>query len=410
MALAAINVGSPACGARSKTTITDNIARALFWPISSFLGGISSYEAFFVWRFRYYVLILPSETITSSICRAMYQNDETKLREDNGTRTATSNKKTGVFNKDALKSAATAFAGAMAGAGAVWAGEAVASRPADEVVNPETDHAEAPTIEQPAEAGVTAPEPAPQPEPAPAPQPQPEPVRQSAPTPREEPVEDRTNAGTSHGRTGGVSHGTGNQEVRILEPHNFAEAHDVRIEEVQEVQNEEGDTMRIGLGKVDQYDSMFLMDNDNNVVAAVVDVNENGRFEENEIIDLRDQHLNLQDNGTLQVVEVPDNQINVVSVEEVDVDGQTVTVAQVMMGEEHVSFVDVNQDGEVNLMLHDDNHNGTLEEDEIRDVTERHIPMPQPDDVQGSGDDMMLAHEDGLPDYSNEADITMYEA
>lgn len=37
----------------------------LIWAISSSLGGISSSEAENLWSFRYYVLILPAETITT---------------------------------------------------------------------------------------------------------------------------------------------------------------------------------------------------------------------------------------------------------------------------------------------------------------------------------------------------------
>ena len=80
------------------------------------------------------------------------------------------------------------------------------------------------------------------------------------------------------------------------------------------------------------------------------------------------------------------------------------------MGEEQVALVDVNQDGEVNLLLHDDNSNGSIEENEVHDVTDQHIPMPTADDIQPSDDGMMIAQNDELPDYSNDADITMYEA
>ena len=103
-------------------------------------------------------------------------------------------------------------------------------------------------------------------------------------------------------------------------------------------------------------------------------------------------------------------EVSVVAIDETEINGQSVTVARVTMGEEQVALVDVNQDGEVNLLLHDDNSNGSIEENEVHDVTDQHIPMPMADDIQPSDDDMMIAQNDELPDYSNDADITMYEA
>ena len=59
-------------------------------------------------------------------------------------------------------------------------------------------------------------------------------------------------------------------------------------------------------------------------------------------------------------------------------------------------------------MIADEDGNGSLSDDELHDVSEHHIPMPTDADVQ-SDTNMMAAAGDGLPDYSNDADITMYE-
>lgn len=347
----------------------------------------------------------------------MYQNDDTRINSQRDTQSASSNKKSARFNSQALKYAASAFAGVMAGAGAMWAGEAVASHPADEAGEPHDDHAGTPTIEQPAEAAVAAPQPEAQTEPEPQTEPQSEhePDSQSeskaklhseyraarvshpqpAPEPQPEPDPDPEPAPSP------------NPVVGLSQ--DFATNHDIQVVEIREVENDDGDTMRIGLGTVDNHESMFLLDDNNGVIAATVDVNDNGQFEENEIIDLRDQHLTLQDNGTLQQVSAH-QEVRVVAIEDAEINGQTVTVAHLEVNDERVDFVDVNQDGEVNLLLHDDNSNGSIEENEVHDVTDQHIPMPMADDVQPSDDGMMIAQNDELPDYSNDADIMMYEA
>lgn len=339
----------------------------------------------------------------------MYQNDDTRINPQRDAQNASSNKKTTRFNSQALKYAASAFAGVMAGAGAMWAGEAVASHPADEAGEPHDDHAGAPTIEQPAEAAVAAPQPEaqtepepltesdpqPEPEPQPEPKPQPEPDPKPQPEPEPQPEPDPDPAPSPN-------------PIDDLSQ-DFVTNHDIQVVEIHEVENGDGDTMRIGLGTVDNHESMFLLDDNNGVIAATVDVNDNGQFEENEIIDLRDQHLTLQENGTLQPVS-DHQEVRVLAIEDAEINGQTVTVAHLEVNDERVDFVDVNQDGEVNFLLHDDNNNGSIEENEVRDVTDQHIPMPTADDVQPSDDGMMTAQNDELPDYSNDADITMYEA
>lgn len=345
----------------------------------------------------------------------MYQNDDTRINPQRDAQNASSNKKTTRFNSQALKYAASAFAGVMAGAGAMWAGEAVASHPADEAGEPHDDNAGNPTIEQPTEAAVAAHQPEAQTEPEPLT----EPLSEHEPDSQSE-----SNAKLhSESRTDRVSHPQPEPEPQP-EPdpdpapspnpidglsQDFVTNHDIQVVEIHEVENGDGDTMRIGLGTVDNHESMFLLDDNNGVIAATVDVNDNGQFEENEIIDLRDQHLTLQENGTLQPVS-DHQEVRVLAIEDAEINGQTVTVAHLEVNDERVDFVDVNRDGEVNFLLHDDNNNGSIEENEVRDVTDQHIPMPTADDVQPSDDGMMTAQNDELPDYSNDADITMYEA
>ena len=105
-------------------------------------------------------------------------------------------------------------------------------------------------------------------------------------------------------------------------------------------------------------------------------------------------------------------EVRVISVEnDVDLNGQTVDVAAVTINDQNVIFIDSDQNGEVNVMVTDANGNGEIEQDEMGDVSEHHIAMPTADDVIQPGvtevSDPMGG--DDLPDYSNNADITMYD-
>ena len=98
----------------------------------------------------------------------------------------------------------------------------------------------------------------------------------------------------------------------------------------------------------------------------------------------------------MQVIAVDNN---------VEVDGQTVDVAKVTINEEPVVFVDTDQNGEVNVAISDVNHDGQIQDNEVADVSNSHIPMPTVDDTE-------QAHQvvdNEIPDYSNDADINTYE-
>ena len=85
--------------------------------------------------------------------------------------------------------------------------------------------------------------------------------------------------------------------------------------------------------------------------------------------------------------------------------GHTVDVAKVTINEEPVVFVDTDQNGEVNVAISDVNHDGQIQDNEVADVSNSHIPMPTVDDTE-------QAHQvvdNEIPDYSNDADINTYE-
>ena len=84
-------------------------------------------------------------------------------------------------------------------------------------------------------------------------------------------------------------------------------------------------------------------------------------------------------------------------------------VAHVSVGDEHIALVDVTQNGEVDIMMGDSNHDGQIDDSELHNISDSHMPMPSADDVEG-GYEQMAQSDTDLPDYSNDADITLYDA
>ena len=247
-------------------------------------------------------------------------------------------------------------------------------------------------VKQPA-----AEQPKPEPEPQTAPEQQPEVRPESEP----QPVAHTANV-QPEPKTGG-----------------FLDQHDVKITSIETKVLDDGTTMHMAHGTVDGHQAVFADNGSGKVSVALVDENGNGELEENEIVDLDTQDVTLVDLAAR--IQVADNsvvhtgsqtqnpEIQVVSVNhDVDINGETVDVAVLQVDEEPVLLVDMTQNGEVDLRIADDDGNGSVSDDEIHDVSAQHIPMPTDADVQ-SGGTMVADAGDGLPDYSNDADITMYE-
>ena len=183
--------------------------------------------------------------------------------------------------------------------------------------------------------------------------------------------------------------------------------HEVKIESVSEVELEDGRTVQVFHGTVDGYPANFLTDGNGQVVAAAVDQNGNGEVDDNEVINLRDEHITVRNLVACQVT--PDEpEITVVEVRnDVETEHGTVDMAIVTVNDQNMVLVDTDQDHEVNLVITDNNHNNQVDEGEIKDVSESHITMPTQDDINGNL--MAQADEDGQ-DYSNDADTTLYDA
>lgn len=303
------------------------------------------------------------------------------------------------MNQESLKMALAALAGAGVGSGAMWAGTQAASdgTVVDPVVTtPDEEQTAQPTVAQPEETPVTAAD-----------------VDASAAQHTDDSQQEKHAQGDSGTNKGGGSssahHPTPKPTPKPdpdpdpVRPTPRPVAHTYEFGEVEEITDDEGNTMRFARGKMDEHDAVFRLDNDNRVLGAVVDLNDNGEFESNEFVDLR------QENITAVVLPDPEPEVRVISVEhDVDLDGHLVNVARVAVGDDHALLVDADQDDEVDYVVHDDNHDGEIDGSEVHDISERHMPMPTADDVEHSGAE--LAQNDGLPDYSNDSDITNYDA
>lgn len=96
----------------------------------------------------------------------------------------------------------------------------------------------------------------------------------------------------------------------------------------------------------------------------------------------------------LPVEPVPDDEVRILGVETVhNPEGYSMDVVGVAVGDDPALLVDINQDGYLDVLIHDDNQNGQIEENEIHDISGANmhmadlgIQMPQ-DDVYTASDE-----------------------
>ncbi|GEM_PF-434173 len=296
-----------------------------------------------------------------------------------------------------LKDAATFVAGGVAGAGASVAANAFASMSDDPATaeNAEELVAEESVEEAPAAASQSKPQPAPAPEPA---------KEEATETPRqpEQPSDPRVIP---------ASHTTTTAE----EPAFYRE-NEVKIESIETHRTDEGDLVHTATGTVNGHEARFVDDGHGNVVGYAVDENDNSEIDENEVVHAENQNITMG-NLAEHMVEVeptpaptPAGNIQVLAVaNDVEMDGHTVNVAVIAHGETTGLMIDANQNGEVDVIAVDANHDDHYSEDETEVVTDAHMPMPTQDDVSPDMASNGVADGGDLPDYSNDSDITMYD-
>lgn len=115
-------------------------------------------------------------------------------------------------------------------------------------------------------------------------------------------------------------------------------------------------------------------------------------------------------NAEMISAEPDDAEIRVLGVEAVQrEDGQVMNVALVECEGDQALLVDVDNNGTIDVMLHDDNGDGQLQESEMHDVSGAGIEVADLMQTQAAGEgDLLYASNDGMPDYVNDADSTMF--
>lgn len=102
---------------------------------------------------------------------------------------------------------------------------------------------------------------------------------------------EQTSEGIDNGEDGGHEPAS-NENVSGEESGN--EEIEVQIHEVGSIANDEGEIMNVAVATVDGHDAAFIdVDNDGYVDGVVVDANDNGVIEDNEVIDTPDSELNM---------------------------------------------------------------------------------------------------------------------
>ena len=101
--------------------------------------------------------------------------------------------------------------------------------------------------------------------------------------------------------------------------------------------------------------------------------------------------------------------IKVLGVEAVvDPQGNPMTIAAIEIDNEQALMVDVDNNGIMDVIMVDENHDGQISENEIYDASDAGISTADLQNHMAASQDpgMMMACNDGMPDYMNDADVS----
>ena len=128
------------------------------------------------------------------------------------------------------------------------------------------------------------------------------------------------------------------------------------------------------------------------------------------IIELQEVHeTEVAHNAELVSEEPVNNEVHVLGVEAVqNDDGSIMNVALLENGGDHALMVDVNNDGMIEVFVHDDNFDGQIQDNEVHDIADAGIHVNDLLAAQAAQEgDYLAASDDGMPDYINDADSVM---
>lgn len=155
------------------------------------------------------------------------------------------------------------------------------------------------------------------------------------------------------------------------------------------------------------------LDHDGEADVAAVDENGDGVIANDEVYDVRAEHIVLPDapNDVTYTSQQPSGSaevdVHVIEVGQTDLngDGMAENAALVEIDGHEVMLVDIDQDNVADVIIADLNGNGQIEGNEIGDISDQELDMPTMSDG-----DMYMAQNDMEPDYTNDADMGLFEA
>lgn len=114
-------------------------------------------------------------------------------------------------------------------------------------------------------------------------------------------------------------------------------------------------------------------------------------------------------NAELVSEEPVNNEVRVLGVEAVqNDDGSIMNVALLENGGDHALMVDVDNDGVIEVFVHDDNFDGQIQGNEMHDISDAGLHVDDLLAMQAAQEgEYLAASDDGMPDYINDADSVM---
>lgn len=212
------------------------------------------------------------------------------------------------------------------------------------------------------------------------------------------------------------------QDTQAQEPVQNTNVHQTSQSQEQEPAVEIADIRKVDVDGNGQLDTVVELNNgvmfadlDHNGVAdvAAADVNGDGMISNDEVADVRAENIVMPQapDGTTSVSQQSggndDVDVHVIEVGQADLDGNGMAenVALVEIDGNEVMLVDIDHDNVADVMITDMNGNGQIDGNEIIDITGEGVGMPTMSDG-----DLYMAQNDMEPDYTNDADMGLYEA
>ena len=206
------------------------------------------------------------------------------------------------------------------------------------------------------------------------------------------------------------------QDTQAQEPVQNANVHQTSQSQEQEPAVEIADIRKVDVDGNGQLDTVVELNNgvmfadlDHNGVADVAAADVNG----DEVADVRAENIVMPQapDGTTSVSQQSggndDVDVHVIEVGQADLDGNGMAenVALVEIDGNEVMLVDIDHDNVADVMITDMNGNGQIDGNEIVDITGEGVGMPTMSDG-----DLFMAQNDMEPDYTNDADMGLFEA